>query len=605
MLDLFADVELISLAPDREQYVINFPYSAEKKEELKARVPGMKWIRESKSWLVPDSVDAVVAMSNLPYEWTPEARMRASTVEHRHKARVDQSRAASAELHLPGFNKEPFPFQKAGILYALDRKRVIIGDEMGLGKTIQALATLHAANAYPALIVTPASLKFNWAESEIPACIPGRHVVVAGKKTSPMLLRMADIIVTNYEQLVGTRIGPDGARTSWLDESKKEVVLSPLAEHLRELKLRFIAADEAHYIKDSKSARTAAFMALRQGVEYRLLLSGTPMLNKPQDFASLLKFIDRLDEFGGWWQFMIRYCGMQKGYFGYEAKTPQNELELNEKMRASCYVRRKKMDVLTEMPDKIRTPVILEIDNREEYDKAERELKEWVKDRVLRDKKFLESIKHLDPATQKMLIRERQEDKAEKAERGKMMVRIQALKIITANGKKKEVRDWIKNFLESGEKLVYFATHQEILEYILKAFPGCARILSIDSPEMRQANVKRFQTDPACNLIVCAQGTSATNSPGGVGHTLTAASNVLTHELGWNPALHDQCEDRCHRIGQKDTVNCWYAVGRSTIDFDILEIIEDKRKLSRQVVDGDDSEVEDGILSALERKLAE
>jgi SWI/SNF-related matrix-associated actin-dependent regulator 1 of chromatin subfamily A len=610
MTDLFSDIELVALSNDREHFLISFPYDQGRNEKLKQLIPAAKRNRDTGMWQCPATADNADLLRRMlgKFAWTDEALNMRSAAKEVEEQRVEASKAESAELHIPGFQVEPFPFQKAGILYALDRKRVIIGDEMGLGKTIQGLATIYAAEAFPAVVITPASLKYNWGEREIPRCMPDRNVVIADKDTPPLLLRMADVIVTNYEQLVGFRtfVTSEGkkTRTSWKDETKKEVVLSPLAERLLELKLKAIVCDEAHYLKEGDAARTKAAREIRKGTEYRLLLTGTPMMNKPSEFASLLQFIDRLDEFGGWWSFMTKYCGMTKGRYGLEAKGATNSLDLNRRLRASCYVRRQKKDVLKELPPKTRGSYQVEIDNWAEYKKAEDELVEWVKEQVRKNKEFLASIAHLSKEEQEDAIRIRQEEKAAAAERGERMVRFQALKIITSRGKLKAACEWINNFLESGEKLVIFATHKEIIEALLAKYPNAVRIISEDSDRERQKNVGLFQTDKNIKIIICAMGTSATNSPGGIGHTLTAASNVLFLELGWNPALHDQCEDRCHRIGQQDNVTAHYLLGRNTIELDIAELIEGKRAVCKQVVDGIEEVDEAGILEQLMERLA-
>ena len=469
--------------------------------------------------------------------------------------------------------------------------------------TFQGLATVYALNAFPCLVVTPASNKYMWAETEIPRALPNHKVVLADKKTKLAELERADVIVTNYHQLAGFRTYTNSegksTRTCWTDLTKKEAVPSALTENLRLLRLKGIILDECHYIKELDTSWTKLLMTLRHGVPVRLPMSGTVFQNKPAELIAPLKFMDRLDEFGGQWHFLTHYCAAHQDEYGYNTSGSSNELELNQKLRASCYIRRLKKDVLTELPDKLRTTVLTDIDNRTEYVQAEKELIQWVQDRVERDHKWLETIKHLPYHEQQREIAARKWDKAERAEKGEVMVRISALKKVTSEGKLAAAKDWIKDFMASGEKLVIFATHQHVHEFLLKNFPNSARILSTDSPEERQRNVKRFQTDEDCQLLVGAMGTSAGNSPAGVGHTLTRASNVLFLELGWNPALHDQCEDRCHRIGQKDTVNCYYLLGRNTIDVKIAELIEDKRAVGRKVMDGNDVEMNDGILDDL------
>ena len=163
------------------------------------------------------------------------------------------------------------------------------------------------------------------------------------------------------------------------------------------------------------------------------------------------------------------------------------------------------------------------------------------------------------------------------AAKAEQLVRIEACKQAAARGKLAASKEWIENFLDSDEKLVVFASHIDIQESLANTFDGAAHIFGSDDALTRQQNVDRFQTDPECRLIVCSL------QAGGVGITLTAASNVAFLEQGWTPAAMDQAEDRLHRIGQKDSVNAWYLLDMNTIDGQIWNLIEEKRNVTEQV----------------------
>lgn len=614
-MSLFATAESVRVAPWGTDLLIRC--SEDRVEDIKESIPGIRrWIT-SDDWIIPGNYEATRILRDLRIPFTGQATKFAVTQKAKETRLCALSEALDYDLELPGFGKEPFPFQRAGIAYGLEQKRVLIGDEMGLGKTIQALATLYASDAFPALIITPASNKYQWGLAEIPACMKDKIVIMATKDTGLLALMAADVIVTNYDQMLGRKTykynetQPDGtvktktSYTVWEDQTAKKPILSDLAKHMiTTIRPRTIILDEAHGIKDPATARTCAIMSVRHSAEYRILLTGSPLLNAAKDFWSYIKFLDYGHHFGGMFDFLSKYCGLKKTKFGLKADGAHHTKELNTKMRSLMYVRRKKEVVLTQLPPKVRTSYLVDLDNRPEYDKAEEELIEWVKDRVLRDKAFLESIAHLSDIDKAARIHERQTSKAEAAERAEQIVRLNALKTVAAEGKVNAGIDFINNFKESGEKLVVFATHKSIIERLRKAFPDAARILAEDSPEERQANVRRFQTVDKCWLLIGAMGTSAGNSPAGVGHTLTAASNVLFFELGWNPALHDQCEDRCHRIGQLDSVTAHYLLGRDTVDQEIADLIESKRQVSAQVVDGEEGEVTGGIIDNVINFLA-
>jgi SWI/SNF-related matrix-associated actin-dependent regulator 1 of chromatin subfamily A len=142
-----------------------------------------------------------------------------------------------------------------------------------------------------------------------------------------------------------------------------------------------------------------------------------------------------------------------------------------------------------------------------------------------------------------------------------------------------------------------FARHVEVQEAVLERFPHALHLLGRDSTQAREATVRRFQADEqAPPLIVCATRVAAQ------GITLTRASNVAFLELEWTPAMHDQAEDRCHRIGQHDAVTAWYLLAAETIDETMIELIARKRGIVGAVTDGRRDESE-ALTQAVVREL--
>ena len=173
--------------------------------------------------------------------------------------------------------------------------------------------------------------------------------------------------------------------------------------------------------------------------------------------------------------------------------------------------------------------------------------------------------------------------------KGEVMVRIGILKNISARGKFKEVIEFIDDLIDSGEKLVLFGHLKEVLAKSKEHYPDAVSITGEDSAASRQFAVDKFQNNPECKLIVCSIQAA------GVGLTLTASSRVAFVELGWHPAIHDQCEDRCHRIGQYDNVTCTYFLGKDTIDEWVYGIITDKRAMTNEVT-GAVNDVEENVI---------
>lgn len=344
-----------------------------------------------------------------------------------------------------------------------------------------------------------------------------------------------------------------------------------------------ILVSNSHYTKSYKSQRSKGCQQVVKDVPIRLLLSGTPLLNRPSELIPQLQILDRLNDMGGFWGFASRYTGAYQGKWGMDLSGATNLEELNAKLRSLCYLRRLKSDVMTELPDKQRSNVMLELSNRETYDEAERDLVKWLRDNARVKDEFMESIMHLSEEEQARAIADYRMSAAARAERALQLTKIEHLKQITARGKMEMAEEWITDFLESEEKLVVFAGHIEIQKQIIEMFSSRkpAHILGEDSSEERQANIERFQTDDDCRLIVCSL------KSGGIGITLTAASNVAFLELGWTPADHDQAEDRLHRIGQENNVMAWYLLAENTIDDDLQELINEKRAVVDATTEGE------------------
>jgi SWI/SNF-related matrix-associated actin-dependent regulator 1 of chromatin subfamily A len=460
---------------------------------------------------------------------------------------VALSAATDAPLEVPGLGGELKPFQRAGVSYLLSQRRAFLADEQGLGKTIEALAALEADNAYPAVVVCPASLKLNWLR-ELERWLPGRsaHALVGtGGGVSTPMTGPAEVTVVNYD------------------------ILAARVEELQALGPRALVLDESHYCKNASAKRTQAVQRLAASVPREglvMALTGTPVMNRPPELIAQLRILGRLADFGSGAQFGRRFRGADA------------HLRLHWHLRARCFVRRLKTEVLPQLPAKTRAVVPVELDNEAEYRLAERDVVAWLQSQPL-------DLRELDA-------------KVAAALRAERLVRLNALKLLAARGKLHASLAWIHDFLSSGERLVVFAHHREIQRAVLERFPGALHILGEDSHVARDASLRAFQEPdtPENQLIVCSIAVA------GQGITLTRSSNVAFLELDWTPAKHDQAEDRCHRIGQQDAVNASYLLAADTVDETIATLLEHKRAVIGAVTDGR-AENEGGVLDALVREL--
>ena len=514
---------------------------------------------------------------------------------------AELSAQSTAELELEDVAITPYPFQKAGVQYALQAKRCMIADQMGLGKTIQALLTVHAAKAYPAVVVCPASLVYNWAR-EIIRALPKAYVGICEGNTYAL---NADILVVSYSQMkkwLGTLTKVEIPHPHIIGQKKKkpQIRYDYTPGLVNNIGIRALVIDESHYLKNTGAQRThlvKSFVKATQP-EYVLLLSGTPIPNRPVEFASQLEIMDRLKEFGGYKKFVDRYCPSTSGYGGNNGAA--NLQELNKKLRGLCYVRREKMDVLTELPPKTYSTVNMEITNRKEYDRADADVAQWCAEQAAQKAGFLEGIKHLTGEAREQAIKIEMSTVRSKTESAEALRRFGVLSLLAARGKMEPVVEWCENLLEQQEKLILFATNIEIQKRLLNDLshwsPG--HIFGDDDAKERDDQVLRFQKTDDCRLMICSL------DAGGVGWTGTAASNVAFVQFGWTPGGIDQAADRAHRIGQLDNVTVHYLMGQNTVDEDRCELIDKKRGVVSTGTTGVESEMNASILGDLMARYA-
>jgi SWI/SNF-related matrix-associated actin-dependent regulator of chromatin subfamily A-like protein 1 len=479
---------------------------------------------------------------------------------------TDAALGPIASAKLANLGGELKPFQRAGVAYLLEQRRAFLADEQGLGKTIEALATLEADDAYPAIVVCPASLKLNWMR-EIERWLPGRSAQALAGTGS----RRTSSAEPGTDKSRASANGTHGASMPTADITVVNYdILAARAQTLGEMAPRALVLDESHYCKNAAAKRTQAVARLAASVPgdgLVLALTGTPVMNRPPELIAQLRILGRLGDFGSGAQFGRRFKGADA------------HVRLHWHLRSRCFVRRLKVDVLPQLPAKTRTVVPVELDNESEYRLAETDVIAWLRSRPL-------DLSELDA-------------KVAAALRAERLVRLNALKMLAARGKLHAALAWIHDFCSSGERLVVFARHREIQRAVVERFPHALHILGEDTHAARDASLEAFQAaDKADNqLIVCSIEVA------GQGLTLTQASNVVFLELDWTPAKHDQAEDRCHRIGQQDAVNAWYLLAAGTIDETMATLLERKRAIIGAVTDGRE-ESDEGIVDALARELA-
>lgn len=407
------------------------------------------------------------------------------------------------------FNGQLLPFQQQGLGFLLYARRCLLADEMGLGKTVQALAFLATTAAYPAVLVTPPHLIRNW-EREIERFLGAGVRVHVIRGLKPYSLPEADIYVIHYLLLRG-----------W-----KEV--------LPEAGFRTAIFDEIQELRHNGTGKYSAASLLSEACENVIGLSGTPIYNQGGEIWNVVNILD-FHFLGDWESFSREWC------YGYNSAIVAKPELLGEHLRREgLMLRRLKSDVLTELAPKRR--LVQEIDWD---DSVYRELMKPVAEQ-------LRLLRSTDDPSRRALI----EDAI-----------CQRQRQATGIAKAPFVCAFVRALVEGGEKVLLMAHHHAVMDIYqkeLKALrPGF--ITGRETDRQKDAAAAAFMEGKTDLLCISLRSASGLN--------LQRASCVVFGELDWSPAVHSQAEDRAHRIGQRDSLLCYYLVSPRGSDRDMQDAL--------------------------------
>ena len=415
----------------------------------------------------------------------------------------------TAEPPAGTFTGALLPFQKQGLSFLLGARRCLLADEMGLGKTVQALAFLATTAAYPAILVVPPHLVRNW-QREIARFLPDAPRVHVVRGLSPYPLPEADIYIAHYLILRG-----------W-----KEV--------LPGFGFRTAVFDEIQELRRNGTGKYSAASLISEACENVIGLSGTPIYNNGGEIWNVVNILD-FHFLGDWESFTREWC------YAYRSDVVAKPDLLGAHLRREgLMLRRLKGDVLTELMPKRR--LVQEIDWD---DKVYRTLMEPVAAQ-------LKLLRATDDPSRRALI----EDDICQRER-------QA----TGLAKAPYVAAFVKALVESGEKVLLMAHHHAVMDVYKSDLKTLKPrfITGRESDKQKDEAVRLFmggETDLICLSLRSASGLN-----------LQRATCVVFGELDWSPAVHSQAEDRAHRIGQKDSLLCYYLVSPRGSDRDMQDAL--------------------------------
>lgn len=454
------------------------------------------------------------------------------------KKLIADAQIDSERLMLPGLR----PYQTDFVKYMIARKgRVFLGDDMGAGKTISALAWLVYSDAYPALIVVNAPTKLQWYQQyrDWLKKTPGadyRCQILSGQKPYKLDPNVSCII--NWDIL-----------HHWKDA-------------LAQFGFKYLVGDEVQAIGNPESKRAIAFRMLSKVIPECVCMSGTPARSKPAQFWTVLNIMMPA-EFPNYYKYLYRYCEPKSTPWGMQFNGASHVQELHYKM-SQCLLRRTKEEVMKWLPPKTMEVVPLEIDRtlENEYRDQEAEIyKEGTSD-----------------------LHQRVAD---------LMRTAYALK-------EKSLLRWVEDFLDSGNKLLLFAWHRDVVDLLVESLKKYhpVKIYGGISVAAREEAKTTFIQDDRCRIMI------ANIQAGGVGiDGLQKVCNYVAFaEFSHTPLDHRQAEDRLHRGGQDLPVTSYYLIAPGTVDDDSVEVLDDRAQMLDNALDGHRTADVNLIGEILERK---
>lgn len=387
-------------------------------------------------------------------------------------------------------------YQAFGAQYILYRQKVLLGDEMGLGKTIQALAVaahLAVDGDKHVLVICPASVLINWSNETRKHTTLRPHELHGPSR---------DSAATEWAQHGGIAV------TTFNTLSRLRITLTP----------QFVVVDEAHYVKNKAAQRSIAAHRWIESARYAVLLTGTPMENRVDEFRTLVEYVQ---------PDTARRITVRDGLGG------ANSFR---KAVAPAYLRRNQIDVLKELPDLI-------------------EVEDWVQPLAEDVRRYRDAVRL-----------------------GNFMAMRQAAYPTEAGGKSAKLERLLEIVDEAEEndaKVIVFSFFRSVLDSVRREVSGAVfgPLTGGTSSISRQKMVDDFTAYRGRAVLV------SQIEAGGVGLNIQAASVVILTEPQWKPSTEVQAIARAHRMGQVRTVQVHRLLARDTVDDHMRRVLAQKTAL--------------------------
>lgn len=425
--------------------------------------------------------------------------------------------------------KALYAYQQEGARWLAEKGRGLLADEPGLGKTAQALEAAWLLGARRILVICPASVVDNWSRE--------------------------------WHEFIGEAAFPPSVYSYDRALRSQDVINSQEWDCL--------VLDEAHYLKNPKAKRTQMVFGEKcDGVgglvdkcRNVFALTGTPAPNNALELWPLMRAVfpkalrNKKGEPMTQWSFQTKFCVTKYNGFDIQVVGGKNLEALRDRL-GPFVLRRKKADVLSDLPELVYANLVLSSETAAKALRAAEQTPEAAK------------------------IRKALEANEPFVALAKLGPEVASLRRLIGLAKVPVVVDWCRDWFDGGGgKLVLFAYHHDVIAALavgLLEFGVCGLDGSTPSGE-RQRVVDKFQNDPKCQVFI-GQITAA-----GVGITLTASSNTVFVESSWVPSDNEQAAMRIHRIGQKNACLVRFATLAGSLDEQIQRTCRRKLADTRRI----------------------
>jgi len=510
----------IHLKNTKMAYIV-MPYNKALMEQFKYEIDGRTWDATARHWEFP-SVHLPKIYKLFPQAIFSESAQRLLTKLQERREDLDDIREKEdSEFTVPGLKLNLYGYQKVGVQF-VDRAggRCLIADAPGLGKTVQAIAYAQLHNL-KTLIVCPLSVVVNW-QREIKK-FTGKDSTIWDSKTYDGSLKNS-FHISHYDAVA--------KNNHWL----------------RDQEFDLLVCDEATYLKNRQTIRAKSILGSYKerrkfpGVKtkYCIFLTGTPVMSRPIEAFSLLNFLDK-ERFNNFFHFTQRYGG-------WKGAAPMNLQDLHDRTK-DLVIRRKKDQVLKELPNKQRNDLYIDLtpSEKKEYNKLLKEMfGKWKTD-------GRPSVQHM-PKLQGFLIEK----------------------------KLPRLIEMIDEFIDNDRSILIFSCYIKPLKFLTEHYGNKAALLTGEmNKNLRQESIDRLVNKQAQVGLFSLKAAGM-----GIDGLQKAIDTVVFIDMDWIAASHEQAEDRSHRIGQKNQVQAYYMICGDTIDEDMRDTLKEKQQIADMIVDG-------------------